>query len=186
MANPNPNCENLSAPRYKKGTSGNPNGRPKNRALRDIADDAADVTQELYPDVSEKQRKRLARARAADCAELTKEEINTWRGHLIAADSLMVKRILKNASKRPMFAVGNASGLLNELKVGRTATITRLVEEQYGKVTENIALVDARTRFDEMTVEQLVAEAERFYRAIKGDYGDGGCKGNDERNENND
>lgn len=102
------NISNLCPP-WKKGESGNPNGRPKNRALED--------------------RVRVMGEKKAKCFYgLTTQEIRTWQETLVSctAEQLNAFSVDKDI---PVYAATYAKALLSDLSDGKTTTADRLIDK---------------------------------------------------------
>ena len=112
------NKENLVEP-WKPGQSGNPKGRPKNR-----------VTNEWLTACFGRKAARAIKA-------LRREEIDTWEQILLVAKAEQLTVIAKWEGT-PAYAKNLAMALLYDIKEGRTSTIDKLRERQYGKTTERL------------------------------------------------
>lgn len=117
------NEKNLVAP-WKPGQSGNPKGRPKNR-----------VTNEWLVACFGRKTARAIKA-------LRREEIDTWEQLLLVASAEQLTVIAKWA-ETPAYAKNLAMALLYDIKEGRTSTIDRLRERQYGKTADRLEVTGA-------------------------------------------
>ena len=115
-----PNPQNLQAP-WQPGQSGNPKGRPKNR-----------VTNTWLPACFGKKRTK-------QMDDLTPAEINTIERRLLVA-SVSELTVIAKWEDTPAYAKTLAMALLFDIKHGRTATIDKLRERQYGKAIQKIEL----------------------------------------------
>lgn len=98
---------------FKKGQSGNPKGRPKNRAL------------ELFS-------KLTTRKKAREFSPLSKHELDEWDGILLNSDVTQLQAIAKS-EETPAYAKVYAMALLYDLKNGRTKTMEQLKVHLFGK-----------------------------------------------------
>lgn len=118
------NDQNIIPHRFKPGQSGNPNGRPKNR-----------VKQEWLPLC-------LGKKRAKAMLALTGDEINSWEQLMLVATSAELQALVKGEDA-PSYAKNLAMAILRDTKDGRTSTIDKLRERQYGKTVQRIELTGA-------------------------------------------
>lgn len=109
------NNKNLRPP-WKKGESGNPKGRPRNR-----------VKTEWLP-------KMFGRKRARELDKLTQEEIDCIEALSLVETSAELQTTIK-WEESPSYAKNIAMAILSDTKNGRTATVDKLRERQYGKAT---------------------------------------------------
>ena len=117
MANP----ENLRGHEFRKGQSGNPKGRPKNRVPEMIVDA-----------LKLRSRKELT-------AGMSIEEVQQWEQFLMVASSDDVV-ILAQDSGIPVYARALAKAILVDMKNGKTRTLDKLRDRTYGKVTDRVEL----------------------------------------------
>ena len=116
-----PNPENLKGHEFKKGQSGNPKGRPKDR-----------VSETLVDVLKLKNKRELA-------AGLSLEEVRQWEEFLIGATSYEIG-ILEKDPTIPVYARSLAKAIFKDLKIGSTRTLDKLRERLFGKLTEKVEL----------------------------------------------
>lgn len=116
MANP----QNLNEP-WKPGQSGNPKGRPKNRVINTW----------LPACFGKKRTKQME--------ELTIDEINTIERRLLVASTDELTMLAKYEGA-PAYAKNLVMAILFDTKHGKTTTIDKLRERQYGKAVQKIEL----------------------------------------------
>lgn len=109
---------------FKPGQSGNPKGRPKNR-----------VTNEWLPACFGKKRTKAL-------ASLTREEIDAWEQRLLVA-SVPEIAVIAKWDGCPAYAKNLAMAIMHDTKNGKTTTIDKLRERQYGKPVQKIELSGA-------------------------------------------
>ncbi len=104
---------------FKKGQVANPKGRPANRVLGFLS-------------------KTLTKARAEE-VNMTRAEVEEWEGKLITLSLDELKKISKD-TEAPAYAVNVATAIITDVKNGRTFTIDKLRDRQYGKVTDKLEI----------------------------------------------
>lgn len=142
--------QNLCKP-WQPGQSGNPKGRPKNR-----------VIQEWLPNA-------LGKDRARKIKDLSRDEINTWERRLIVAGSDDLTAIAKSADA-PIYAKNLAMAILYDTKNGKTATIDKLRDRQYGMPAKRIELTGADGSPLMPPSSMTQEEARDFIKQLEEDY----------------
>lgn len=142
---------NLEGHKFKKGQSGNPHGRPKNRVVT------------LLNDIFGTKRMKIL------ATGLTREEIDTIERQLLQLETPEIQAIAKD-ERTPTYLKAMAIAILIDMRNGRTATVDRLRDRQYGAVTQSVE-VSEKKQIESMTDEEIRAEIERI-RASR----DGGDK----------
>lgn len=110
--------------RFKKGQSGNPNGRPPNRFLHEWLPDA------------------IGKVAARKAQPLTKDERDSSERILLALPPSVLKAIAKD-SKMPSAIVAKAVGVLTDMQEGKTTTLDKMEERQFGKDAQRIEVTGA-------------------------------------------
>lgn len=111
-------------PPWQPGQSGNPKGRPKNR-----------VTNKWLPACFGKNRTKAL-------ASLTQSEVDAWEQKLLVASSSELA-VLAKWDECPVYAKNLAMAMLFDTKNGKTTTIDKLRERQYGKPVQKVELTGA-------------------------------------------
>lgn len=147
MANP----ENLKGHEFKKGQSGNPKGRPKNR-----------VPSMLMDALKIKNRKELT-------ASMTQEEVQDWEEYLMVASSDDITLLAQNTSI-PVYARSLARAIHMDLKNGKTTTLDKLRERTLGKLTQKLELTgkDGQPLVQARRLTQ--EEAKELYESMDKEY----------------
>lgn len=147
MANP----ENLKGHEFKKGQSGNPKGRPKNR-----------VPSMLMDALKIKNRKELT-------ASMTQEEVQDWEEYLMVASSDDISLLAQN-TKIPIYARSLARAIHMDLKNGKTTTLDKLRERTLGKLTQKLELTgkDGQPLVQARRLTQ--EEAKELYESMDKEY----------------
>jgi hypothetical protein len=119
MPNPKPNTSGLKPP-FRKGESGNPEGRPKSRVP-----DALKII--------------LGKKRAKKFYQLNEAEVNEWEAAILTMTTNELKA-LASWEDANSYAKGLAISILFDMKNGNTKTLDKLRERQFGKAVQKVEL----------------------------------------------
>lgn len=136
---------------FKPGQSGNPKGRPKSR-----------VPEQLVKIFGSK-------ARAKKFYSLSAVEIDEWEAAILTFSANDLK-LLAKWEDAPAYPKGLAIAVLSDMKNGKTTTLDKLRERQYGKPTQRMEvtgkdggdLIPARTLTKEEAADLLKALNEKY------------------------
>ena len=136
---------------FKKGQSGNPKGRPKSR-----------VPEQLVKIFGSK-------ARAKKFYSLSAVEIDEWEAAILTFNASDLK-LLAKWEDAPAYPKGLAIAVLSDMKAGKTTTLDKLRERQYGKPTQRMEvtgkdggdLIPARTLTKEEAADLLKSLNEKY------------------------
>ena len=110
---------NLRGHEFKKGQCGNPKGRPKNRINS--------LLKEILPKSKMKKIKQ----------ELTKDEVNTIEKQVLQLE-LSDLQLVAKADSTPAYLKALAMAIIIEMKNGKTSTVDRLRDRQYGAINQKM------------------------------------------------
>lgn len=108
---------------FKKGQSGNPNGRPKNRP-------------------AEFRGKVLGKIKAKSYYGMGSYEITDWYETLLTLDVPALKMLAQDETA-PAFVRTYARAIIFDMKVGKTATMDKISEKLYGKAVQRVEYTGA-------------------------------------------
>ena len=136
---------------FKPGQSGNPKGRPKSR-----------VPEQLVKIFGSK-------ARAKKFYSLSAVEIDEWEAAILTFSANDLK-LLAKWEDAPAYPKGLAIAVLSDMKNGKTTTLDKLRERQYGKPTQRMEvtgkdggdLIPARTLTKEEAADLIKALNEKY------------------------
>jgi hypothetical protein len=149
MANSNPNTSGLRSP-WKKGESGNANGRPKSRVPKAL-------------------KVVLGKEKAKKFYQLNEVEINDWENAVLTMTANELKA-LASWDDANSYAKGLAISILFDMKSGNTKTLDKLRERQFGKAVQKVELTGANG-MDLMPARILSKEeAKDFLHELKNEY----------------
>lgn len=146
-----PNPENITPHQFKPGQSGNPKGRPKSR-----------VPEQLV-------RIFGSKAKAKKFYSLSAVEINEWEAAILSFTFADLQLLVK-WEEAPIYPKGLARAILSDMKNGKTTTLDKLRERQYGKPTQRMELtgkdggdlIPARTLTKEEAAELFKTLNEKY------------------------
>lgn len=144
-------AKDIEAHQFKPGQSGNPKGRPKSR-----------VPEQLVKIFGSK-------ARAKKFYSLSSVEIDEWEAAILSFSTNDLK-LLAKWDAAPAYPKGLAIAVLSDMKNGKTTTLDKLRERQYGKPTQRMELtgkdggdlIPARTLTKEEAADLLQSLNEKY------------------------
>lgn len=144
-------AKDIEAYQFKLGQSGNPKGRPKSR-----------VPEQLVKIFGSK-------ARAKKFYSLSSVEIDEWEAAILSFSTNDLK-LLAKWDAAPAYPKGLAIAVLSDMKNGKTTTLDKLRERQYGKPTQRMELtgkdggdlIPARTLTTEEAADLLQSLNEKY------------------------
>lgn len=114
-------AKDIKSYQFKKGQSGNPNGRPKNR-----------VPETLVNALKLSTKRELT-------ATMNDVEVRNWEEFLLSASSDDIQILAQDASI-PIYARSLARAIILDLKNGKTATLDKLRDRVFGKEIQKVEL----------------------------------------------
>lgn len=144
-------AKDIEAHQFKPGQSGNPKGRPRSR-----------VPEQLVKIFGSK-------ARAKKFYSLSSVEIDEWEAAILSFSANDLK-LLAKWDAAPAYPKGLAIAVLSDMKNGKTTTLDKLRERQYGKPTQRMELtgkdggdlIPARTLTKEEAADLLQSLNEKY------------------------
>ena len=142
------NEQNLCPP-WKPGQSGNPKGRPKNRV----------------PEILER---ILGKAKAKKIFGLSQAEVDSWESTVLTLTAEQLKDMVK-FENCPAYPKNLAIAILTDMKKGKTTTIDKLRERQFGKAVQRVELT-GKDGQDFMPKNITTTEAKELIEQLEKDY----------------
>lgn len=139
---------NIESHKWRKGQTGNPNGRPKNRVKI--------LLQQILP------KNKLKKSGA-----LTLEEINTIEQSILALE-LSDLQVLAKADETPAYAKTLAMAAIIDMKNGKTSTMSWLMDRQYGKPQQNIDITSNGKTLEQVPLAR--AEQAEYLKHLEEEY----------------
>lgn len=139
---------NIESHKWRKGQTGNPNGRPKNRVKI--------LLQQILP------KNKLKKSGA-----LTLEEINTIEQSILALE-LSDLQVLAKADETPAYAKTLAMAAIIDMKNGKTSTMSLLMDRQYGKPQQNIDITSNGKTLEQVPLTR--AEQAEYLKHLEEEY----------------
>lgn len=139
---------NLEEHKWRKGQTGNPNGRPKNRVKI--------LLQQILP------KNKLKKSGA-----LTLDEINTIEQSILALE-LSDLQVLAKADETPAYAKTLAMAAIIDMKNGKTSTMSLLMDRQYGKPQQNIDITSNGKTLEQVPLTR--AEQAEYLKHLEEEY----------------
>ena len=139
---------NIESYKWRKGQTGNPNGRPKNRVKI--------LLQQILP------KNKLKKSGA-----LTLEEINTIEQSILALE-LSDLQVLAKADETPAYAKTLAMAAIIDMKNGKTSTMSLLMDRQYGKPQQTIDITSNGKTLEQVPLTR--AEQAEYLKHLEEEY----------------
>lgn len=139
---------NLEEHKWRKGQTGNPNGRPKNRVKI--------LLQQI-----------LSKNKLKKSGALTLEEINTIEQSILALE-LSDLQVLAKADETPAYAKTLAMAAIIDMKNGKTSTMSLLMDRQYGKPQQNIDITSNGKTLEQVPLTR--AEQAEYLKHLEEEY----------------
>lgn len=134
--------KNLKPP-WKKGQSGNPNGRQPNTSVREwLAEIIGEEEAEKLLAATKKKGRGKVKDSDGELMPLTKAERDKADRMIPKLSPSILKAIIKNGNT-PVYVAGRAVGVLFGLQEGKTDTLDKMEERQFGKDAQRIELTGA-------------------------------------------
>ena len=147
--------DNIKNHKFPKGVSGNPSGlskkvRERNRINKYI-------------------KNLIGRSKVIADQEMTKNEINSIEQKMLAV-SLSEAQVLAKADDSPLYMKSLAMAIIIDMKNGKTDTVDKLRERQYGKIVQRFEVTGKDGQPIQTQKQMTQSEAKDFIKKLEDEY----------------
>jgi hypothetical protein len=147
--------DNIKNHKFPKGVSGNPGGLSKKVRERNR--------------INKFVKKIIGRSKVIQDQNMTKNEIDSIEQKMLAV-SLSEAQLLAKADNSPLYMKSLAMAIIIDMKNGKTDTVDKLRERQYGKTVQRLEVTGKDGQPINMQNTMTQTEAKDFIKKLEDEY----------------
>ena len=147
--------DNIKNHKFPKGVSGNPSGLSKKVRERNRINNFV--------------KKIIGRSKVIQDQDMTKNEIDSIEQKMLAV-SLSEAQLLAKADNSPLYMKNLAMAIIIDMKNGKTDTVDKLRERQYGKTVQRLEVTGKDGQPINMQNTMTQMEAKDFIKKLEDEY----------------
>ncbi len=147
--------DNIKNHKFPKGVSGNPSGLSKKVRERNRINNFV--------------KKIIGRSKVIQDQDMTKNEIDSIEQKMLAV-SLSEAQLLAKADNSPLYMKNLAMAIIIDMKNGKTDTVDKLRERQYGKTVQRLEVTGKDGQPINMQKTMTQTEAKDYIKKLEDEY----------------